>query len=238
MPILWVSAEEERFLMVDRRTVVVGGAAALAALAGGVSSAAASTVGAAETTQEHARRVLDKVNVELGLVNVEGAAGQMVDGLDVYLASPPRDPKANDFYAWSERRVRNLTGRKDELGAILVDDSKARALLGFGFACYTQHQGVAAPTITRSMPAPSALVGLESDFFPELHKQVDAKSASSPAFADIIDASTAELDRITIERATDDDPEADAFGVPAIVYISLFVITTVGSPIIKEIFED
>jgi hypothetical protein len=176
---------------------MMGGAAALAVAAtGGISPAAASVAGDGPTsTADHARRVLEFVDVDLGLVDPDGAQRRMQESLATYEASDPRDREADDLYAWIRQRIADLVGAGSSEAAV-TEIPQTRALLAFAFLVYTQHQDVRPPTITRSMPVPTVLARLEPDFFPELLSQIDAKGKRSPAFAGALQAGAAGLDRL------------------------------------------
>lgn len=185
----------------DRRSLVVGGGAAaiataLGAVANGRNSpASASTIGAGPTsTADHAQGFLENLDVELGLVDADAAQRMMTDSFGVYLASDPRDPKANDLHAWAQQRIADLTGT-DDIEAAVTKIPQTRKLLATSFLIYTQQKDLQLPKITRSMSVPARLVKLEPDFFPELLRQIDAKSESSRGFADLLQAGSAELDR-------------------------------------------
>jgi hypothetical protein len=182
----------------DRRSLVLGGGAAAiaAAVAGGrILSAEASTTTAGPTsTADHARRVLELVNVDIGLVNPSGAKRLLEESLAVFQASAPRDPNANDLDAWARSRIADLTGT-DSFEAAVKEIPQTRTLLAFGFLSYTQHQDRRQPKIIRSMPVPAALANLEPDFFPELLGQINAKVKGSTTFANELRTSSAELDQ-------------------------------------------
>ncbi len=179
----------------DRRTLVVGGGvAALAAVATGTAAAAASPARRL-TTSEHARRVLGTVNVDLGLADIEGARRRLAEGIAAYQASAPRDPNARDLYAWAERRVADLTGRRDAFGDVMLQIPQTRALLAFALLFTTQHLGRKPLPISQSMPVPTVLARLETDFLPELAGLIEAEGKSRREFAELIDAAAAELDR-------------------------------------------
>jgi hypothetical protein len=229
--------------MVNRRSLVVGGgAAALVAATAGLSPAAAARV-SRMSTAEHARRVLGSLNVDRGLVDLAGAQGRLKEGVASYLESAPRDPNANDVYAWTQQRVRDLTGRPDVFGGPLFEHPQTRALLAFAFALYTQHQDVRLPVIVRSMPVPVVLAKLEPDFFPELLRQLEAEGRGRPGLDRLLQAGSAELDRIVGEIAGDltggggdgDEPSAArptsdllvAAGLSLVVGVIVFINETI-----------
>jgi hypothetical protein len=183
----------------DRRSLVVG-AAALAAVAGTrISAAQASTIGAATTsTVAHARQVLEQVDLDLGLVNPEGAQLQLMDSFDAYDASAPREPAANDLEGWTRQRFADLTGTGSLETAL--GNPQTRTLLAFGFVVHTQHQDRQLPEVARSVPVPAGLARLEPDFFPELVRQIGIRTRSTPAFADLLQASAAKLDDVAAKK--------------------------------------
>jgi hypothetical protein len=186
----------------DRRRLIVGGSAAvaaagLAALVGKGAPAAASTVDAeATSTLDHARRILDLVDVDLGLVDPAGLQSQFEQGCAAYAASPaPRDedPTVATMEAWIEQRMVDLCGTDAVENATGIPPT--RTLLAFGLLACSQHQDGEPPQIFQGMPVPGVLEALEPDFLPVLLDQIDVKSNGSPSFATAIQASLVELDR-------------------------------------------
>jgi hypothetical protein len=162
---------------------------------GTILSTAASAFGAEPTsTADHARRVLELVNVDLGLVNLGDARRKLAESLAAYRASAARDPSADDLHAWARQRLAALTGT-DSFKAAVTELPQTRTLLAFGFLSLTQHQDRRLPRITRSMPVPTVLAKLEPDFLPELLSQVSAELKKSAAFATDLTASSSELDQ-------------------------------------------
>ena len=190
----------------DRRKFVVGGGVAavattLTAVTGaGLPAAAASILGAGPmTVTEHARRVLDSVNVDLGLVNPAGMQRQFEQAYAEFVASAPRDPDANDLDAWIRRRMIELCGTDSYLAAV-TEIPQTRALLAFSFLANSQHQDIVLPPVTRCMRVPAVLRMLEPDFLPELLDQINERSRTSLRFALALQAASAELDRIIAEK--------------------------------------
>lgn len=197
-------------ITMDRRKLIVGGSAAavaatLAVMAGkGIPLAAASTIDAEPTsTADHARRVLNLVDVDLGLVNPAGLQNQLEQGCAAYLASPaPRDTEptvATDMEAWTAQRMVDLCG-SDSFEAV-TEIPQTRTLLAFGLLACSQHQEGEPPQTYRGMPVPAVLEALEADFFPVLLDQIGVKSNGSPSFANALQASSAELDRVVATLA-------------------------------------
>ena len=178
----------------DRRTLIVGGgAAALAAAAAGtILPAQASATDAGAATAEHARRVLNLVDADLGLIYPGGTTRRLAESLGTYASSPPRDPNANDLTAWVQQRIANLTGTNSIMAAV-KDIPQTQTLLSFGFLSYTQHQDSPQREIVRSMPVPAVLANLETDFLPELLRQVEAKAKASVPFANALQTSSDHL---------------------------------------------
>ncbi|WP_433788701.1 hypothetical protein [Actinoplanes sp. CA-252034] len=163
----------------NRRGLIVGGGAA--ALAATIMPAAASAATDPATAQ-HARRVLNLVNADLGAVDPEGATRLLEASLADYAESAPRDPDADDLLAWVQRRIAHLTGT-DSIEAAVKRNPETRTLLAFGYLSYTQRQDRPQPRIARSMPVPAVLANLEPDFLPELLRQVQSRARTSAAFA-------------------------------------------------------
>jgi hypothetical protein len=222
----------------DRRKLLKGtGAAALATtLAAAAGSRtpdamAATTDAGPTTTVDHARRVLGLVDVDLGLVDPTGIDSQIEQRFAAYQASAPRDPKANDLYAWTQRRMVDLCGTADF--AAVPDIPQARTLLAFSFLAYSQHPTVVLPQITRSMTVPSVLATLEPDFLPVLLDQVTTSSKGSPAFTSALQASSAEVDRLMAamrgDRSVNAEPThpTDADIVSFLAFTVVFVIVWV-----------
>lgn len=199
---------------VGRRSLVVGGgAAALAALTGAVAPARA--FGGASTASEHARQVVEWIDVDRGLPDLDVVKNRLVQGLAELDASPPRDPRANDLHAWMQQRVTDLTGKTEAYPVVAYHDPLARALLAFFFAVHSQHMNPVPPTITESMPVHPVLARLESDFFPALVAEVDAEGRRSAAFAELMNTSDTEMERIITEIA--DTPTAGGGAAPAAI---------------------
>jgi hypothetical protein len=192
----------------DRRKFVVGGGAAavattLTAVTGAIPAVAASIAGAGPmSVDDHARRVLDRVNVDLGLVDPAGLQRQFERAYAGYLASAPRDPAANDLDAWIRRRMLELCGT-DSYAAAVTEVPQTRALLAFSFLAYSQHQDTALPLLTRSMRVPTVLRILEPDFLPVLVDQIGERCSTSREFAVALQSTSAELDRIIAETLRD-----------------------------------
>lgn len=208
----------------DRRSLMVG-AAALAAVAGTrISGAQASTLGTETTsTVAHARQVLEQLDVGLGLVDPEGAKLQLLDIFAAYEASPPREPVADDLEAWTRQRHTDLTGL-DSLETVL-DNPPTRSLLAFGFVLHSQRQDRQLPVISRGEPVPDGLARLESDFFPELSRQIAIRSRSTQAFADLLDAGAAELDEVAAKKKNNDRPSRG-------MLLAMFIVLIVGGPLV------
>lgn len=181
----------------DRRSLIVGGgAAALAAAAGATILPAAASAGTPATVA-HARRVLELVNADLGLVDPAGLRRQLGESLAAYAASAPRDPDANDLNAWVRGRIARLTG-SDSITAAVRENPQTRELLAFGFLSYAQRQDHPQPKIARSMPVPAVLVNLEPDFLAELLRQVEGRAKASAPFANGLRASSDQLTQFLI----------------------------------------
>jgi hypothetical protein len=180
--------------MERRKLIIGGGAAAVATTLGAL--AGASPARASEIA--HARQTLSGVDVDLGLVNLEGARSRLKESFAAYDVSAPRDPMATDLHAWVDRRIADLTGIKDSF-ASANELAMTRTLLAFGFVAYTHYQHITLPTIARSMPVPTVLSKLEPDFFSELHRQIDTSIRNSRTFASQLQTSSTELDRLLTE---------------------------------------
>lgn len=182
----------------DRRTLIVGGsAAALAAVAAGTIPPAGASAATDPATTQHARRVLNLVNSDLGVVDIDGATGLLKASLTDYAGSAPRDPGADDLLAWVQGRVKNLTG-SDSIEAAVRENPETRALLAFGFLSYTQRQNQPQPRIARSMPVPAVLANLEPDFLPELLRQVQLKAKTTPSFATALQSGSDHMTQLII----------------------------------------
>jgi hypothetical protein len=193
----------------DRRTLVIGAAALAVAAGTRISPAGASTFGTATTsTIAHARQVLEQVNLDLGLVDPEGAQIRLMDSLAAYAASAPGDRLGDDVEAWTGRRVADLIGAGPLEAAL--DNPQILTLLAFGFMLITQHQDTQPPQMVRNMPVPTELAGLEPDFFPELLRQIGIRSRSTPAFAGLLRAGAAEVDRV-VAKTKQDNPHWAGF---------------------------
>ena len=208
----------------DRRSLVVG-AAALAAVAGTrISAAQASTIDTATTsTVAHARQVLELLNLDLGLVNPEGAKLRVLDSFAAYDVSAPRDPAANDLEAWARQRFADLTGTGSLETAL--DNLLSRDLLAFGFVLHTQHQDAPLPAFTRSELVPAGLTRLEPDFFPELSRQIGIRIRSTPAFADLLQAGAAELDQVAAKKKNQQPSRG--------MLLAMFIVLIVGGPLVE-----
>ncbi|GIH09745.1 hypothetical protein Rhe02_78120 [Rhizocola hellebori] len=185
--------------MMDRRKFVVGGSAAAVAVTLG--AVAGGGVAGAEPTSaaEHARRVLDQVDVDAGLVNPDGLRRQFEQSYEAFLASAPRDPEANDLDAWIRSRMMGLCGT-DSYVAALTEIPSTRSLLAFSFLVYSQNQDTPLPSLAQSMRTPTLLRILEPDFLPALVGQIDERSLASREFASALETSANELDRIFAEK--------------------------------------
>jgi hypothetical protein len=221
----------------DRRKLIVGGsaaavAAALAAMAGkGIPLAAASTIDVGpRSTADHARRVLGLVDVDRGLVNPAGLQSQFEQGCAAYLASPaPRDTEptgANDMEAWTAQRMVDLCGTDAFEAATEIPQT--RTLLAFGLLACSQRQEGEPPAIARGMPVPAVLEALEADFFPVLLDQIDAKSNGSPSFANALQASAGELDRL-VATLTEIEPASMQARSLSRTQIAALIIIVVGN---------
>lgn len=220
----------------DRRKFVVGGGVAavattLTAVTGaGLPAAAASILRAGTmTVADHARRVLDSVNVDLGLVNPAGMQRQFEQAYAEFVASAPRDPDANDLDAWIRRRMIELCGTDSYLAAV-TEIPQTRALLAFSFLGNSQHQDTVLPPVTRSMRVPAVLRMLEPDFLPELLDQINERSRTSLQFARALQGASAELDRIIAERLRESSDGAGlaASSSPSDAYVVFSLIVVVG----------
>jgi hypothetical protein len=182
----------------DRRKLIVGGGAAavvttFAAVAGERTPAAAVT-----TVEDHAQRVVDLVDAELGLVDPAGLRHQIERGYATYVASAPRDPDANDLDAWVRQRMVELCGT-DSYAAVM-EIPETRLLLAFNFLAYSQNQSIVLTPVERSVRVPVLLRTLEPDFLPVLLRLVQDRVRTSREFAAAIQASSAELDRFVQEK--------------------------------------
>jgi hypothetical protein len=203
----------------DRRKLIVGGGAAalattLASIAGTGTPAAASTVEV--STADHARSVLDQVNVDLGLVNPAGLRSQFQQSYTTCQATfaqpDPDSPPTNDLDAWIRQRTLNLCGTDSYVVAV-TETPEARALVAFSFLAYSQNQDISVPQIESGMPVPAMLQNLEPDFLPVLVGQINDKSSTSPEFAGALQASLAEVDRM-IEENQDPGDGGPVQGTP------------------------
>jgi hypothetical protein len=192
--------------MMDRRRLIVGGSAAavattLGAVAGpSLAARAASIWGTGPTsTLEHAQRVLDQVNIDLGLVNPDGLRRQYERSYADALASSPRDPKEYHLEAWVDNRLWELC-RTDSYAAALTEIPQSRSLLAFSFLVYSQNQDMTLPRLDLGMRVPAVLDTLETDFFPVLSDLITQKSNESREFAYVLQTTAAELDRMVAEK--------------------------------------
>lgn len=214
----------------DRRSLIVGGgAAALAVAAGGIIQPAAASADGTTATTNHARRVLELVNVDRGLVDPDGARRHLAESLATYTASAPRDPDADDLNAWVRRRIASLTGT-DSVEAAVYKIPETRELLAFGFLSYTQRQDRPQPKITRSMPVPAVLTNLEPDFLPELLRQVRGKAKASVPFASELRTSSDHLTNFITAEDTGTGPghptnEDIANWVVVLIVVAIVVIS-------------
>lgn len=188
----------------DRRKLIVGGSAAVAttlvAAVGGNLPAAASIIGVGSTTtNDHVLRVLNLVDVGRGLVNPAGIQRQFEQGYADCEAALPRDPEADDLDAWIRRRMVELCGT-DSYAAAVTEIPQTRTLLAFNFLVYSQNQEVALPRLDPGMRVPAVLRTLEPDFLPVLLDRINEASNARRDFADCLQATSAELDRIVAEK--------------------------------------
>ncbi|GIE78615.1 hypothetical protein Aph02nite_45650 [Actinoplanes philippinensis] len=207
----------------DRRKLIVGGgAAALAAVTAATILPAGASAAADTATTQHARRVLNLVDADLGAVDLDGATRLFKAGLTGYLASAPRDPDADDLLAWLKTRIKNLTGT-DSIEAAVKQIPETRTLLAFAFLHYTQSQSRPQPKIARSMPVPAVLANLEPGFLPELLRQVQAKARTSPSFADALQISSDHVAQLIV---ADDAPGGPGPGHPTDEDLLNFLLVT------------
>lgn len=217
----------------DRRKLIVGGGAAavaatLAAVAGRGNPAGAATGTAPTSTAQHARRVLELVDVDLGLVDPTGLHSRYAQILGASLAAfAPRDDDTvvtSDLDVWLRQRMADLCGTDSYEDAISIPPT--RTLLAFSFLAYSQHQDIPAPQVEPGLPVPSVLQALEPDFFPVLLGQIGDKRTTSPAFADALQATSALFDQIVAENAPtspgDGGPES-MLAVGAVLFITFAV---------------
>jgi hypothetical protein len=203
--------------MVDRRKFIVGGgAAALAATLAATATGGPATAAPRRvfTTEDHARRVLELVDVEKGLVSPSGFPALFDWGWDKYLASPPRDPKADDLEAWVRVRIMDLC-RTDSFADALTKIPQTRSLLAFSVVMYSQDQTIDLPEITRSMPVPEMMSRLEPDFFPVFVDLINERSGSSREFATALDSAITEVDRLVEEKLREAGAWEDGMGAQA-----------------------
>jgi hypothetical protein len=202
----------------DRRKLIVGGGAAalattLASVAGRGTPASATEV----STADHARSVLDQVDVSRGLVDPEGLRSQFQQSYATCQASfaqpDPDSPPANDLDAWIRQRTFSLCGT-DSYVAAVTEAPEARTLVAFSFLAYSQNQNISMPQIEPGMPVPAMLQNLEPDFLPVLVGQINDKSNASPEFASALQASLAEVDSIIEESQQDPGDGGPIQGTP------------------------
>jgi hypothetical protein len=184
----------------DRRKLLVGGgAAALATALVTVTGRGTPAAASPTSTADHARLVLNQVDVDLGLVPTPGFPtlyGQNYAAYQASFAQGDQDPVVtNDLDGWVRGRMLDLCGT-DSYAAAVTEVPQTRTLLAFSFLAYSQDQGTALPAADPTMPVPTVLQTLEPDFLPVLVGQIDDKRGASPAFADALRAGSAELDRI------------------------------------------
>lgn len=190
----------------DRRTLVLGGGvAALALAAGPIGPATAAT----DATADHVRRVVGLLDVGRGLGDLDAARARVAQCLADLHASAPRDPRADDLYAWLQRRVTDLTGRTDPFENVAGTQEPTRTMIAFAFAAQTQLPAGQRPVLTAGMRTPATLRRLEPDFFPELAAQLEQMSARSPAFAALLAAGAAALDRLVADLTASDGGPAE-----------------------------
>jgi hypothetical protein len=188
------------FFAMDRRKLIIGGGAAavattLSAVAGTRMPARAATL----STEEHARLVLDEVNVDLGLVNPEGIRRQLEQWYRALLASPPPEPSPDDLQTWIRRRMVELCGT-DSYADAATKIPETRTLLAFNYLAYSQNQDEPLPEIDFGASVPPVFEKLEPDFLPVLLQLINEKSRSSREFATALEATLAELDRYVAEK--------------------------------------
>jgi hypothetical protein len=204
----------------DRRKLIVGGGAAavatvLAAVAGDGTPAAASTVEV--STADHARSVLEQVDVDVGLVNPAGLRShfqQTYSTCQATFAQPdPDSPPTNDLDAWIRQRTFDLCGTDSYVVAV-TEAPQARTLVAFSFLAYSQNQDISVPQIESNMPVPAMLRNLEPDFLPVLVGQINDKTNTSPEFAGALLASLAEVDQMIAENQQDSGDGGPVQGTP------------------------
>jgi hypothetical protein len=193
-----------------RRLLVSGGAAAVAATIVAVVGRGTPALGdgAPVSTADHARLVLDQVNLDLGLVNPTGLQGQFEQSFAAsqtfFAQRDPDQPITNDLDGWLRQRMLDLCGT-DSYAVAVTEVPETRTLLAFSFLACSQNQDGSLPTqIDPGMPVPSVAQNLEPDFFPVLLGQINDKSNASPDFADALQASSAALDQIIADNLPSD----------------------------------
>lgn len=193
----------------DRRTLIVGSGAA--AVATTLSAVAATTTPAQAvpararfrlaSTADHARQVLEQVNVELGLVDPDGLRRRYEQCYALLLASPPHEPRPDDLETWISRRMVDLCGTDSYADVLKIPQT--RSLLSFAFLAYSQNQDKPLPDIDPGIPVPPVFEKLEPDFLPVLFELINDKRATSRQFASALDAASDELDRIVADKLRD-----------------------------------
>lgn len=186
----------------DRRKLLVSGSAAAVATTLTAVAPAAATSWPTSTpisTADHVRRVLGDVNIGLGLVDPAGLQRQFDRAYAALQSSPPRDPEAGDLDAWIRRRMVELSGT-DSFAVAATEIPQTRSLLAFSFLAFSQHQETALPQLSLGMRVPATLRVLEPDFLPVLLNHVEDQSITSRGFAQALQATSAELDRMIAEK--------------------------------------
>lgn len=155
------------------------------------------------STAEHARRVLELVDADLGLVDPTGLRGRCAQSYGASLASfAQRDTDevvTSDLDVWLRQRMVDLCGT-DSYEAAVLEVPQTRTLLAFSLLACSQNQDIPLPQVDPGMPVPPVLQALEPDFFPVFLGQVNDKFNTTPAFAEALQASTAALDQLVAEN--------------------------------------
>ena len=182
----------------DRRKLIVGGGAA--AVAGTLTAVTGAMMPArAASTTDHAQRVLDQVNIDLGLVNPEGIQRQFDWSCADALAAPPRDPYADDLDTWVRRRMAEVC-RAETFTVAVTEDPQARSLLAFSYLAYSQDQDKPLPVLDPGMRVPAVLRILEPDFLPVLLGLITERSSASREFAYALQTTSDRLDLMVAEK--------------------------------------
>jgi hypothetical protein len=226
----------------DRRKLIVGGstvvaAATLLALGGPgiVPAADASDIDLeSDPTTDHAQRVVNLVNADLGFVNAADLRSRFQESSAAYAPSsfPPGDGDpvpATGMEAWIGQRIVDLCG-PDTTPEAAAGIPETRTLLSFGLAACSQHQPAQPPQIYVGMPVPPGLNALESDFFPVLLSQIYLRASDSPAFADTLRAGSDELDQLVNAAGSGGDggPDVDRRRLTDTQIMALIVIAVVN----------